>query len=133
MPRPASTLLAFALLAAAGCGGGNDREDIDRTLREFVTALNERDGDKFCDELVTREFLEKQTFAKGDRARADCKRQLGQIRDLKVKLVRIASLKVEEDRARVKAVLSVQNQEQDQIYSMKKEDGGWRIASGAGG
>ena len=133
MLRPAFTLLACALLATAGCGGGNDREDIDRTLREFATALNERDGDKFCDELVTEEFLEKQTFAKGERAHTACKRELARIRGLKVKLVRIASVTIKEDRARVRAVLSQNGQEQDQIYSMRNEDGRWRIASGTGG
>ena len=133
MLRPASTLLACALLAAAGCGGGNDREEIESTLREFATALNERDGDKFCEELVTEKFLEEQTFAKGERAHTACKRELTRIRGLNVKIVRISSLTIKEDRARVKAVLSQNGQEQDQIYSMRNEDGRWRIASGTGG
>jgi hypothetical protein len=132
VPRPAIALLWCALVAAAGCGG-SDREDIGSTLREFVAALNTRDADKFCDELVTQDFLEKQTFAKGDRARDDCKRQLRQIRGLRVKLVRIASLKVDGDRARVRTVLSVRGQEQDQLYRLRKEGGDWRIASGSGG
>ena len=50
-----------------------------------------------------------------------------------MKIVRIASLTIKEDRARVKAVLSQNGQEQDQIYSMRNEDGRWRIASGTGG
>jgi ketosteroid isomerase-like protein len=129
-----TALLACALLAFAACGGGSsDREDVEQTLRDFVTALNTRDADRFCDDLVTREFIEKQTLAKGDRALADCKRQLRQVKDLKVELVRISSLKVEGDRARAKAVLSVKNQESDQLYRLRKEDGGWRIASGSGG
>ena len=134
MVRTATALLACALLALAACGGGSsDRDDVEQTLRDFVTALNKRDADRFCDDLVTREFIEKQTFAKGAKALADCKRQLRQVKDLKVKLVRISSLSVKGDRARVKAVLSVQSQEGDQLYRLKKEDGGWRIASGSGG
>ena len=132
MRRACLSLVACALVAA-GCGGGNDREDIDQTLREFVTALNERDGETFCEELVTREFVEQQTFAKGDRAITACKKELAQVRGLKVKLVRVSSVKVDGETARVRAVLSVQSQEQDQVYRLRKEDGGWRIASGAGG
>jgi ketosteroid isomerase-like protein len=132
--RTATALLACALLALAACGSGSsDRDDVEQTLRDFVTALNKRDADRFCDDLVTREFIEKQTFAKGAKALADCKRQLRQVKDLKVKLVRISSLSVKGDRARVKVVLSVQSQEGDQLYRLKKEDGGWRIASGSGG
>lgn len=126
-------LLVACSLVAAGCGGGNDREDVDRTLREFVKALNARDGERFCEELITRDYLEKQTFAKGERALADCKRQLGQIKNLKLELVEIESVKIDGERARARAVLSVQGQEQDQVYRLRKEDGGWRIAAGAGG
>ena len=102
-------------------------------MREFVTALNAQDAKKFCDELVTQEFLERQTFAKGDRAHDECKRLLGQIRGLKLKLVRVASVKVDDDRARVKAVLSFQGKDQDQLYRLQKEGGDWRFASGSGG
>ena len=103
-------------------------------MRDLVTALNKRDADKFCDDLVTREFIEKQTFAKGERAiRRDCKRQLKQVKDLKVNLVRVSSLKVDGDTASVKAVLETQGQSRDQLYRLQKEDGGWRIASGSGG
>jgi hypothetical protein len=128
---PATALVACALIAAAGCGG-DDRKEVEQTVREFVVALNERDADKFCEELVTRDFLEKQTLA-GDNAQADCKTQLKQIKGLRVKLVRIGSVRVDEDRARVKAVLLVQSQETDQLYRLRKEDGDWRIAAGSGG
>jgi ketosteroid isomerase-like protein len=124
-------MLACAVLAATGCGG-NDEDDIRQTMRDFVTALNERDADKFCDDLVTKEFVEKQTFAKGGKALADCKRTLKQIKGLKVTLVRVTSLKVEGDDATVKAVLQTNGQESDQLYRLKKEDGGWRISAGSG-
>ena len=133
MLRAAATLAAGALLAAAGCGGDDDEQQIRRAMRELVAALNAHDGKKFCDELVTQEFLETQTFANGDRAHDECKRLLGQIRGLRLKLVRIASVKVNDDRARVKAVLSFQGQEQDQLYRLQRESGDWRFASGPGG
>jgi ketosteroid isomerase-like protein len=131
--RRACLSLVACTLVAAGCGGGNDREDIDETLSAFVKALNTRDGDTFCEELVTKEFVEKQTFAKGDKAIAACKKELAQVKGLTVKLVKVSSVKVDGDTARVRAVLSVQSQEQDQVYRLRKEDGDWRIASGAGG
>jgi ketosteroid isomerase-like protein len=131
--RRACLSLLACTLAAAGCGGGNDREDIDETLSAFVKALNTRDGETFCEDLVTRDFVEKQTFTKGDKAIAACKKELAQVKGLKVALVKVSSVKIDGDTARVRAVLSVQSQEQDQVYRLRKEDGDWRIASGAGG
>ena len=130
--RAVTAVLACALLGAAGCGG-DDREDVRQTIRDFVTALNTRDADKFCDEIVTQEFVEKQTFAEGDKARADCKRLFKAVKNLKVRLVRTSNLKVDGDRATVRAVLESQGRRSDQRYSLRKEDGGWRIASGTGG
>jgi ketosteroid isomerase-like protein len=125
--------LVACALAAAGCGGRDDREQVDETLRAFVSAVNARDGQRFCEDLVTRDFVEKQTFTKGDKALSDCKRQLSQVKGLKVRLVEIESVRVDGDRARARAVLSVQGQEQDQVYRLRKDDGSWRIAAGAGG
>ena len=132
MARPAVVLLACAVLAVTGCGG-NDEDDIRQTMREFVTALNKRDADKFCDDLVTKEFVEKQTFAKGDKAIADCKRQLRQIKGLRVRITRITKLRVNGDRATVATVLETSGQEAPQLYRLRKEDGGWRISAGSGG
>jgi hypothetical protein len=50
-----------------------------------------------------------------------------------VRLVEVETVRVDGNRARGRAVLSVQGQEQDQVYRLRKEDGGWRIAAGAGG
>ena len=125
--------LVACALAAAGCGGRDDREQVDQTLRAFVSAVNARDGQRLCEDLVTRDFVEKQTFTKGDKALSDCKRQLSQVKGLKVRLVEIESVRVDGDRARARAVLSVQGQEQDQVYRLRKDDGSWRIAAGAGG
>ena len=133
--RPGCLTLVACAFAVAGCGGGgdDDREEIDRTISEFVAALNTRDGETFCEDLVTREWVEKRTFAKGDRAISACKQELGRLKGLRLELVRVENVKVDGDNARVRAVLSVQSQEQDQVYRLRKEDGGWRIASGAGG
>jgi ketosteroid isomerase-like protein len=135
MARSAAAVLLVAALAVAGCGGGggDDRADVRQTMREFVTALNKRDADEFCEKLITRDFVEKQTFAKGDKAIDECKRQLKQTKGLKVKLARITSLSVKGDDATVHAVLETPSGQSPQLYRLKKEDGGWRISGGSGG
>ena len=62
-------VVALTCLAAllAGCGG-DDQKDAEQTVRDFVKAVNERDADAYCDDLITEEFREKSTFATGDRA-----------------------------------------------------------------
>jgi hypothetical protein len=48
--RTAALICLLAVLA--GCGG-NDKEDAEQTVRDFVTALRERDADTFCEDLLT--------------------------------------------------------------------------------
>ena len=102
-------------------------------MREFVTATNSRDSERFCTELVTQEFAEQATGAKGDRARDACEKQFRSLKGLKLKLVRLENTKVDGDKAQVRAVLSIQGQEQDQLYRLEKEDGSWKLAGGTGG
>ncbi len=52
-------LLICLLVAVSGCGG-NDSEDAEQTVRDFVEALNTHDADRYCDDLITKEFLEKE-------------------------------------------------------------------------
>jgi outer membrane protein insertion porin family len=52
--RFAVFICVLALLA--GCGG-DDKEQAEQTVRDFVTALQKRDADTFCDDLVTEDFL----------------------------------------------------------------------------
>jgi len=127
--RYAAIICLFALLA--GCGG-DDKKDAEQTVRDFVTALRERDADTFCDDLVTKEFLGQFSGATGDKAKESCKRELRSVTGLEdVKLVRIKSAKVDGDEAAVDAVIERQGQRQPQVYRLKKEDGDWKL-SGAG-
>jgi predicted lipid-binding transport protein (Tim44 family) len=128
----ARTALAICLVAAlAGCGGGNDEEDAEQTVRDFVTATRERDADRFCDELVTREFLEQTIGATGDQASQTCKREFRALSGLRVELVRIVRTEVDEDTATVTARLRRQGQELRQEFRLKKEDGDWKLAGAA--
>jgi len=133
MARALTVLLAAAvLLPACGGGGGDDREDAEQTVRDFVKATNERNGDKFCDELVTQEFLEETTGATGDQAKDACKRQLAAVKGLRVKLIEIRKVELNDDTAKVTAVLSTQDRRQVQLLRLKKEGGDWKLAGGTG-
>lgn len=129
MARYAVLICLLALLA--GCGG-NDEQDAEQTVRDFVTALQERDADTFCDDLVTDDFLGRFSGATGDQAKESCKRELNSLTSLeKVRLAKIEGSKVNGDDATVTAVIERGGQRQRQVYRLKKEDGDWKL-SGAG-
>jgi Domain of unknown function (DUF4878) len=122
--------LICLLAALSGCGG-DDKEDAEQTVRDFVQATKERDADTFCEDLVTQEFLEQAIGARGDRAIESCKREFGNLRGLRVRLVRIVKTELDGDSARVTAVLDRQGERIRQTLRLKKEDGDWKLAGGA--
>jgi predicted PilT family ATPase len=127
--RYVALICVFALLAACG---GDDMKDAEQTVKDFVTALRERDADTFCDDLVTKDFLGQFSGATGDQAKESCKRELKSVTGLQdVKLVKIQSTKVDGEEAAVTAVIQRQGQRQKQVYRLEKEDGDWKL-SGAG-
>ena len=130
MARLAAPICVLALLLA-GCGGGDDKQNAEQTVRDFVKAVNTRDADTYCDDLITKNFLEKSTFATGDKASESCKREMKAITGLHIRLVRIVSTKVDGDTATVTAVLGRAGQELKQELKLQKEDGDWKLA-GAG-
>jgi predicted lipid-binding transport protein (Tim44 family) len=127
----ATVLLAAVALVACG-GGDDDEQDAEQTVKDFVQATNDRDADKFCDELVTQEFLEGTTGATGDNARDACKRQLRSLKGLQVKLDEVKETKVDGDRATVTATIEAQGRKQDRDFKLVNEDGDWRLAGGSG-
>jgi ketosteroid isomerase-like protein len=129
----ATIVLAGAVAVLAACGGGDDEQEVERTVRDFVQATQERDAEAFCEDLVTQEFLEQSTGATGDEATETCREQFSRLRGLKVDLVRIRSTKVDGDSAAVRAVLRTQGQVQDQVLRLQKEDGDWRLTGNPGG
>jgi hypothetical protein len=128
--------LTLVLLLAVGltaCGGGDDKKDAQRTVREFVTATNKRDANKLCDEVFSEDFIEQATGATGDRAKSACKQQFKQLRGLKLRLVRFSKTEIDGDEARVSTIIETQNQPQPRVFKLTKEDGDWRLAGGSGG
>jgi Domain of unknown function (DUF4878) len=131
--RPLPALLAVLALALvhAACGGDDDTGEIEQTVRDFVSATDDRDADKFCGEIVTHEFLEESTGAKGDEAEDECKRQLESIKGLDVKLVEITKIEIDDDTATVRAVIETQGDAHPQTLRLEKEDGKWKLTGGA--
>lgn len=124
--------LICLLVAVSGCGGGgDDQKEAEGTVRDFVQATRERDADKFCDELVTQEFLEQTIGATGDKAKESCKREFRNLRGLRVTLVRIVETEVDGDEATVTAVLDRQGQTIREKLRLKEEDGDWKLAGAA--
>jgi Domain of unknown function (DUF4878) len=118
------------LALLAGCGGGDDKEQAEQTVRDFVTAVNERDGDAYCDELITEEFREQSTFGTGDNASESCKRELRAIKGLRIELVRIVKTTVDGDEATVTAVLRRAGGQVTQRLRLEQDGGNWKLAGG---
>jgi hypothetical protein len=128
--RVPTSVVAAVGLALAACGGGDDREEAEQTVRDFVEATNERDADRFCDELATQEYLEQSTGATGDQAKDECKRQLEGATPLDLELVRIRKTEIDGDRARVTAVLRTHGIPDVRLLRLEEEDGDWKLAGG---
>ena len=92
--------------------------------------MNERDADAYCEDLITEEFREKSTFAKGDQATESCKRQLKAIKGLHIELVRIVSTEVDGDKATVVAVLRRPGGQIRQRLQLAKDGGDWKLSGG---
>jgi ketosteroid isomerase-like protein len=127
--------ICLLALIVAGCGGddGDDKTRAEQTVRDFVKAVNTHDADAYCDDLITKEFREKTTFAKGDRASESCKREFRAIRGLRLRLDRIVRTKVDGDSATAIVRIGRAGAVTRQRIELEKEDGDWKIAGGAGG
>ena len=119
---------ALTILALGGCGGGSDKENAEKTVRDIASATSDSDGDKFCG-LVTDEFLEQTTGAKGDKAKDACKKQIDSLKDADLKVNKITKTEVDGDNATVTAELESSGQKRPQVFKLKKEDGDYKLAS----
>jgi hypothetical protein len=126
--RALAALLLPAALALPACGG--DDRDPERVVRDFVDATNEHDAEKLCDELLSPEFIAKTTGAEeGDTD--TCKKQLGAVRGLRLRLVEVSRTTVDGDTAKVLAVLRVDGARQRREFDLTRQDGDWKLAGGS--
>ncbi|HEX2415535.1 MAG TPA: hypothetical protein VHJ37_09990 [Thermoleophilaceae bacterium] len=130
--RIPALLVLLPALALGACGGGNDEEDIEQTVRGFVEATKDQDAETLCGELVTQDFLEKTTGASGDKAQGECRRQLVAVQGLSVKLDRIRKTEIDGDRATVTAVLTTQGSPAPRVLFLEKQDGDWKLSGSRG-
>ena len=129
MRRALAALLLPAALALPACGGGDGR-DPERVVRDFVQATNDHDAQRLCDELLSPAFIAKTTGAKeGDTD--TCKKQLGAVRGLRLRLIEVRSTKVDGDTAKVLAVLRVDGARQPREFDLTRQDGDWKLAGGS--
>ena len=121
----------IAILGLAACGGGSDQSDAEQTVRDFVEATNQRDGERLCGELVTQRFKEQATGATGDRVDRVCRRQLELTRGLRLKLLAVGKTTIEGERATVRTRLDIDGVTAPRVFQLEKEDGSWKLASGS--
>lgn len=119
--------LLIVAIALAGCGGGDDKEDAERVIRDFAEAVSESDGETFCKELVTREYLEQTTGATGDNAVSQCVKQIDALKQGSFKIAKIDKTEIDGDKATVTAQVETQGQKVPQVFRLVKQDGEFRL------
>jgi ketosteroid isomerase-like protein len=129
--RLAVAALVAVAIVLVGCGG-NPPEQARKTVRDFIEATNSRDADRYCEDLVTKSFVEGATGATGKAARDVCKRQLRIQRVPKVHVVDIQRTTVHGDRAQVIVLLEAGGESHPQVLRLRKQGGDWRIADARG-
>ena len=117
-----------ALMALPACGGGDDQAQAKDAVRQFFTALHERDAAKLCDHLLSKDFLKTTTLGTGD-PKQECRRQFKDLKTPGFKLVRVGKVTVNGDKATVGTVIERDAQPQPQVFRLKKEDGDWRLTN----
>ena len=123
------------LVAIAGCGGGGDDgpDEVRQTVRDFVEATNEQDGETLCGDLLTQEYLEKSTGATGEQAEDACRHQLDVTSGLTLRLISIGRTEIEGEEATVRAVIDADGVRAPRLFRLELEDGRWKLADGTGG
>ncbi len=128
--RLVSTAAAVLVVGLAACGN-SDKDDAEQLVRDVAEATAAKDGDKLCGELLSPQFLQQVTQAKGDRARRVCESRVRRLRRGGYRLVKITKTDVDGDRATVRAVVEAQGRRTAQVFPLKKEGGKYRLEAAA--
>ena len=121
--------LLTVVIALAGCGDDKPgKEDAESVVRDFAKAVSDSDGKRFCNELVTREYLEQTTGATGDNAVSQCVKQIDALQR-SLKIVKIDKTVIDGDRATVTTQVETQGQRGPQVFRLESQDGEFRLTS----
>ena len=133
MARPRILLAVLAACAVAGAGcGGDDKSDVEQVVKDFAKAATERDGEKLCNDLVTQEFVEQVTLAKGDKARDACVKVIEESKAEGFTIKQIERTVIDGDQAKVTTQIDRGGQEYEQVFQLEKEDGDFRLTTSPG-
>jgi hypothetical protein len=135
--RRALALVAALALLVAGCGGSDgptDKAQIETTLKTYYKAFGSGDSGGACDELAkgTRAELEKAAGGKDCTAILDQALKRPDYAKVAPKLanVKVTEVNIVGDKASAKA--AVPGVGRPTVVPLKKEAGGWKIASPVG-
>jgi hypothetical protein len=127
VPAP-RTLLALLLTASAllaGCGG-DDEADVRAALERSAKAVETKDYQALCDELLAKELLDNLK-----NIQAPCETAIqGGLREVDRPTITIRSVKIDGDTASAVARTDAANQEpSDDTIRLVKEDDDWKVVA----
>ncbi len=123
--RTVAALSAALAVLAAGCGG-DDEDDVRRTLDDFAEATAKKDYQRMCDDLLSPDLIEQIR-----RVNLPCEVALRTgLEDVENPRLEVRSVKLDGDTATARVHSTASNQEaSDDTIKLVKVDGDWRIAS----
>jgi uncharacterized protein DUF4878 len=132
--RRATTILATAAIAVAGCGGG-PADDVESAIKSYIGAFKDGDGEKACS-LMTRSTRKQfVTRTKALTKTTDCaaaieaiRTQAGQPAMDALKKVKVSDVKVNGNTATAR----LSTGKNSSTATLKKEDGAWKVSGAPG-
>lgn len=132
MLRAAATALALtAALAVAACGSSSDEAEVKGTVKDFVSASNERDFEKFCELLSTDTKKKVEAQTGGTKCQEGLEQAAGSTPGNTEAEVTKVSIAKGGKTATATTRLKQKGQEQaagEQQLQLVKEGGDWKIA-----
>lgn len=129
--RLAVSIVACAAVALAGCGSGPSEESqVRKALTEFGQAVERRDYDRLCADLLATELLTK-IHNVGLPCSIALRRGLGSVKDPKLKILKIRLRTKDLALAEVLTTASNQQPSTD-TFRLRKEKRKWKVGSLSG-